>query len=106
MNQHPTWKEEVRTTVQHQSESGGCTDLHQHGRGDAASLRDRYRTLHTSCPVFFDQEAGSWLVLRCRDVASLLTDPETFASSRQRASPSHLPPGSVAGIVRRQFLFL
>jgi len=61
--------------------------------------------MHAQCPVLYDQEAGCWLVLRCGDVGSLLTDPGTFAASRSGASPKS-PPGSVAGIVGRQFLFL
>src|SRR2546425_9884815 len=81
MNQHPTWNQEERTTMQLQSKPGHLTDLHQRGSADATGLRERYRTLQTSCPVLYDQKAGSWLVLRCSDVESLLTDPESFASS-------------------------
>jgi cytochrome P450 len=83
----------------------GISDLHHRFHGDTAGLREMYRTLHAQCPVLYDQEAGCWLVLRCSDVGSLLTDPGTFAASRSGASPKSLP-GSVAGIVGRQFLFL
>lgn len=98
--------QEERTTMQTQPGAGSLAyDLHQRFHGDAASLRERYRTLHTQCPVLYDQAAGCWQVLRCGDVGSLLTDPGTFASARSGTSPKS-PAGSVAGIVRRQFLFL
>ncbi len=83
----------------------GISDLHHRFHGDPTGLRDMYRTLHAQCPVLYDQEARCWLVLRCGDVGSLLTDPGAFAASRSGASPKS-PPGSVAGIVGRQFLFL
>ncbi len=93
------------TTMQTQPEAGSLADLHQRFHGDAYGLREHYRTLQTQCPVLYDQEARCWQVLRCRDVGSLLTDPGTFASARSGDS-SRSPPGSVAGIVGRQFLFL
>ena len=80
-------------------------DLHHRFRGDAPGLREMYRTLQTQCPVLHDQEAGCWLVLRCGDVGLVLTDPDTFAASRSGTSPMR-PPGTLAGIVQRQFLFL
>jgi cytochrome P450 len=84
---------------------GSLANLHERFHGDAAGLRDMYRMLQTACPVLHDQEAGCWLVLGYRDVGSVLTDPATFAASRSPSSPLR-PPGSVAGIVQRQFLFL
>lgn len=84
---------------------GSLADLHHRFRGDASGLREMYRTLQTQCPVLHDQEAGCWLVLRCGDVGSVLTEPGTFAASRSGASPMR-SPGTLAGIVQRQFLFL
>ncbi len=92
-------------TMQTKPVPGSFADLHHRFYGDAPGLRDMYRTLHTECPVLHDQEAGCWLVLCCGDVGSVLTDPATFASSRSGASPMR-PPGTLAGIVQRQFLFL
>jgi cytochrome P450 len=83
---------------------GSLADLHHRFYGDAPGLREMYRTLHTQCPVLYDREARCWLALRCSDVGSLLTDPAIFAASRSGDS-SKSPPGSVAGIVQRQFLF-
>src|SRR2546425_5242516 len=96
--------QEERTTMQTKPGPGSLADLHHRFYSDAPGLREMYRTLHEQCPVLRDQEAGCWLVLRCCDVGSLLTDPGTFAASRSGASPKR-PPGSVAGIVQRQFLF-
>src|SRR5438105_4496104 len=92
-------------TMQTKPVAGSLADLHHRFYGDAPGLREMYRTLQRQCPVLHDQEAGCWLVLRCGDVGSVLTDPGTFAASRSSASPMR-PPGSVAGIVQRQFLFL
>jgi cytochrome P450 len=83
---------------------GSLADLNHRFHGDAAGLREVYRTLHEQRPVLYDREADCWLALRCGDVGSLLTDPGTFAASRCGALPKS-PPGSVAGIVGRQFLF-
>jgi cytochrome P450 len=49
---------------------------------------------------------GNWLVQRYQDVETLLTDAETFASSRPGGAQRYASAGSVAGIVGRQFLFL
>jgi len=92
-------------TMQTKPVPGSLADLHHRFHGDAPGLREMYRTLHTTCPVLHDQEAGCWLVLGYRDVGSVLTDPATFAASRRGASPIR-PPGTLAGIVQRQFLFL
>jgi cytochrome P450 len=106
MNQHPTWNEEEQTRMLHQPTTGRRPDLQQHFCAAATGLRYRYPALQMSCPVRFDHETSSWLVLGFKEVDSLLTDTGTFASSRPGVSPSHAPLGSVAGIVRRQFLFL
>src|SRR6266702_4030608 len=89
-------RKEERMTMQTKPVPGSLADLHHRFYGDAPGLRDMYRTLQTQCPVLHDQEAGCWLVLRCGDVGSVLTDPATFASSRSGASPMR-PPGTLAG---------
>src|SRR5438132_2406736 len=96
--------QEERTTMQTRLVPGSLADLHHRFHGDSPGLHEMYRTPHTQCPVLHDQEAGCWLVLRCGDVGSVLTHPDTFTASRSGASPKR-PPGSVAGIVQRQFLF-
>ncbi len=92
-------------TMQTKPVPGILTNLYHRFRGDAPGLLEMYRTLQMQCPVLHDQETGYWLVLRCGDVRSVLTDPGTFAASRSGALPRR-PPGTLAGIVQRQFLFL